>query len=38
MHLNQQSCVIFSIFARTSTEEDEYFFKSGYSYQRIGNS
>lgn len=30
MHLNQQSCVIFSIFARTSSSKDNYFFRSGY--------
>lgn len=33
MHLNQQSCVIFSIFARTSTSKDNYFFKSGCNSQ-----
>lgn len=33
MHLNQQSCVIFSIFARTSSSKDNYFFKSGYNSQ-----
>ena len=33
MHLNQQSCVIFSIFARTSSSKDNYFFKSGCNSQ-----
>lgn len=33
MRLNQQSCVIFSIFARTSSLKDNYFFKSGYNSQ-----
>lgn len=33
MHRNQQSCVIFSIFARTSSSEDNYFFKCGYNSQ-----
>ena len=33
MHLNQQSCVIFSIFARTSSSKDNYFCKSGCNSQ-----
>lgn len=33
MHLNQQSCVIFYIFARTSSLKDSYFLKSGYNSQ-----
>lgn len=33
MHLNQQSCVIFSIFARTSSSKDNYFFKNGCNSQ-----
>ena len=33
MHLNQKSCVIFSIFARTSSSKDNYFFKSGCNSQ-----